>query len=316
MQNLIREMSMYHVYFAPRGKERLLLLGEQLSQRHLSFADRLIGIVGDAGSGKSSVIKGLLPGLELVNDDDGINSLKIMQVRDLDRTFDAGTYHIDMRFQLAFTQMHEIVDFVREALRKNRRLVIEHFDQLYPFLKINADLMIGVGEEILVTRPNIFGPLPKDIYDIVFTSVKYRRMAHTAEDITTLLLTTEFGQQMGSWRHSEVRHGFVLTSKQNPNIDLQALERRVSDKIAEALPVNYYDEGHIKIGDDLQPCTSPRIHLTNTADIEEFQLMPEFVYDERAEDYSLVGLIGEKRWDIHDLNKLDNSNLHHKRDKK
>ena len=304
MQNLIREMSMYHVYFAPRGKERLLLLGEQLSQRHLSFADRLIGIVGDAGSGKSSVIKGLLPGLELVNDDDGINPLKIMQVRDLDRTFDSSTYHIDMRFQLAFTQMHEIVGFVREALRKNRRLVVEHFDQLYPFLKINADLIIGVGEEILVTRPNIFGPLPKDIYDIVFTSVKYRRMAHTAEDITTMLLATEFDQEMNSWRNADVRRGFVLIFKQNPNINLHELERRVQEKIAERLPVNYYDEDHIRIGDDLQPCTSPRIHLSNTGDIEEFHLMPEFVYDERANDYSLVGLIGEKRWDINDLNRL------------
>lgn len=304
MQNIIREMSMYHVYFAPRGKERLLLLGEQLSQRHLGFADRLIGIVGDAGSGKSSVIKGLLPGLELVNDDDGINAMKIMQVRDLDKTFDAGTYHIDMRFQLAFTQMHEIVDFVREALRKNRRLVVEHFDQLYPFLKINADLIIGIGEEILVTRPNIFGPLPKDIYDIVFTSVKYRRMAHTAEDITTMILTAEFGQDMHNWRNSEVRRGFVLMFNQKPNIDLHKLECRVQEKMKEGLPVNYYDEGHIKIGDDLQPCTSPRIHLTNTADIEEFHLMPELVYDERADAYSLVGLIGEKRWDIHDLNRL------------
>ena len=304
MQNLIREMSMYHVYFAPRGKERLLLLGEQLSQRHLSFADRLIGIVGDAGSGKSSVIKGLLPGLELVNDDDGINPMKIMQVRDLDRTFDAGTFHIDMRFQSAFTQMHEIAGFVKEALRKNRRLVVEHFDQLYPFLKINADLIIGIGEEILVTRPNIFGPLPKDIYDIVFTSVKYRRMAHTAEDITAMILTNELGQKMDSFRNSDVRHGFVLIFKLRPAIDLHELERRVKEKIDEGLPVNYYDEGHIKIGNDLQPCTSPRIHVTNTADIEGFHLMPEFVYDERTNDYSMVGLIGEKRWDIHDLNRL------------
>ena len=305
MQNLIREMSMYHVYFAPRGKDRLLLLGEQLSQRHLSFADRLIGIVGDAGSGKSSVIKGLLPGLELVNDDDGINPLKIMQVRDLDRTFDASTYHIDMRFQSAFMQMHEIVSFVREAMRKNRRLVVEHFDQLYPFLKINADLMIGIGAEILVTRPNIFGPQPKDVYDIVFTSVKYRRMAHTAEDITTMLLTKEFGRISKTWRNSEVRHGFVLVFKQKPNINLHELERRVLEIIAERLPVNYYDESHIRIGDDLQSCSSPRIHLTNTGDIEEFHLMPEFIYDERADDYSLVGLIGEKRWDIKDLNKLN-----------
>lgn len=305
MQDLIREMSMYHVYFAPRGKERLLLLGEQLSQRHLSFTDRLIGIVGDAGSGKSSVINGLLPGLELVNDDDGINPMKIMQVRDLDRSFDAGTYHIDMRFQLAFTQMHEVVSFVKEAIKRNRRLVIEHFDQLYPFLGMNADLIIGIGEEILVTRPNIFGPLPKDIYDIVFTSVKYRRMAHTAEDLTTMLLSAEFGYDANNWTHSDVRRGFVLKFKEKPNINLAKLESMVNEKISKKLPVSYYDENHIKIGDSLQYCTSPRIHLTNTADVEEFQLMPEFMYDERADDYSLVGLIGEKRIDFSDLNRLN-----------
>ena len=304
MQDLIREMSMYHVYFAPRGKERLLLLGEQLSQRHLSFSDRLIGIVGDAGSGKSSVINGLLPGLELVNNDDGINPLKIMQVRDLDRTFDASTYHIDMRFQLAFTQMYEIVGFAKEALKRNRRLIIEHFDQIYPFLNMNADLIIGIGEEIVVTRPNIFGPLPKDIYDIVFTSVKYRRMAHTAEDITTMLLKTKFGYSSNNWSHSEVRRGFVLKFKQKPDIDLAKLEGMVNEKISEKLSVSYYDENHIKIGDDLQYCTSPRIHLANTADIDEFHLMPEFMYDERTDDYSLVGLIGEKRMDFSDLNRL------------
>ena len=304
MQDLIREMSMYHIYFAPRGRERLLLLGEQLSQRHMSYADRLIGIVGDAGSGKSSIIKGLLPGLELVNDDDGINPVKIMQIRDLDRTFEASTYHIDMRFQLAFMQMHEVVSFVKEAIQKNRRLVIEHFDQLYPFLKMNADLIIGVGEEILVTRPNIFGPLPRDVYDIVFTSVKFRRMAHTAEDLTTHILTSELGIKESSWRFSDVRRGFVLKFKEKPDLDIPALERRVNEEIAKGLPISYHDEEHISIGGVLHYCTSPRIHLMNTADVAEFQMMHEFVYDERAKDYSLVGLIGERRGDFSDLNKL------------
>jgi len=297
-------MSLYNIYFAPRGKERLLLLGEQLSQRHLSYADRLIGIVGDAGSGKSSIIKGLLPGLELVNDDDGINPMKIMQIRDLDRTFESSTYHIDMRFQLAFTQMYEVVDFVKEAVKRNRRVIIEHFDQLYPFLGMNADLIIGVGEEILVTRPNIFGPLPKDVYDIVFTSVKYRRMAHTAEDLTAHILITEYGIEEESWLFSDVRRGFVLKFKEKPDIDISEVSRRVNEEIAKGLPVCYYDEEHISIGGTLHYCTGPRVHMMNTSEISEFQLMPEFVFDERTGDYLLVGLIGEKRNDFRDLNKL------------
>ena len=93
-----------------------MFLGEQISQRHITFRDRLIGIVGDAGSGKSSLIKGMFPGLELSNDDDMLNPRKIMQVRSMfeDVSDSATTYHIDMRFQTAFTKMHEIVDFVNQ----------------------------------------------------------------------------------------------------------------------------------------------------------------------------------------------------------
>lgn len=45
-------------------------------------------------------------------------------------------------------------------------------------IKMNAEVLIGIGEEVIVTRPNIFGPLPKDIAEIVFKSIKLRRMAH------------------------------------------------------------------------------------------------------------------------------------------
>ena len=129
MRNIIHGAAFYSVYFAPRGRERLLFLGEQISQRHLTFEDRLIGIIGDAGSGKSSLIKGMFPGLELVNDDEGLNPHKVMQMRmQIQEHFDSiretTTFHLDMRFQTAFTQMHEIVTFVRDALEKGRRVII------------------------------------------------------------------------------------------------------------------------------------------------------------------------------------------------
>lgn len=47
MQNLLQEYSVSSQYFAPRGRERLMFLGEQIAQRHLQFNDRLIGIVGE-----------------------------------------------------------------------------------------------------------------------------------------------------------------------------------------------------------------------------------------------------------------------------
>ena len=53
------------IYFAPRGKERLIRLGNYLAQRYLDPDDRLIGFIGSSGMGKSLLIRGMFPGLEL-----------------------------------------------------------------------------------------------------------------------------------------------------------------------------------------------------------------------------------------------------------
>ena len=304
MKNIIHAAMFYSVYFAPRGRERLLFLGEQISHRHLSFDDRLIGIIGDAGSGKSSLIKGMFPGLELVNDDDRLDSHKIMQIRDnFEGLNEATTFHLDMRFQLAFTQMHEIIDFVRKALEKGRRVIIEHFDLLYPAFKLKADIMIGIGEEIIVTRPGVFGPLPRDIYDIVNSSLKYRKMVHSAEDITTMLLEREYGV-VHNWKNSDVRRGFVLVFNKKPKIDLMELENRVRSIIEQNIDVAYNDEHHIKFG-NYEPvkCNGPRIHISNTSEIENFRLLKDFRFDRLNNTYSLVGLVGFEAQDSEDLNK-------------
>ena len=304
MKNIINAAMYYSVYFAPRGRERLLFLGEQLSQRHLTFEDRLIGIIGDAGSGKSSLIKGMFPGLELVNDDERLDSHKVMQIKEqFDSINETTTFHLDMRFQLAFTQMHEIVSFVKKALDNGRRIIIEHFDLLYPSLKMNAGIMIGIGEEIIVTRPGVFGPLPKDIYEIVHSSLKYRKMVHTAEDIVTMLLEREY--RIGhSWRNSDVRRGFVLVFDEKPDLCLAELEKKASDIINRKLAVAYYDDDHIQFG-DYEPvkCNGPRIHVGNTEEIENFRLLTEFTYDSLNNTYSLVGHVGSGDFDTEDLNK-------------
>ena len=218
MRNLIQEYMVSSQYFAPRGRERLMFLGEQIAHRHLHYDDKLIGIVGDAGSGKSSLINGMFPGLELSNDDDAINPRKIMQVRNLMEDLpDAATYHLDMRFQMAFTQMYEIVDFVRNILEKKRRIVIEHFNLLYPALGLNADIIVGIGEEIIVTRPTIFGPIPESIYEIVHTSLTFRKMAHTAEEVVAQVLMNEFDVSIDDFYSSDIRNGFVLKFPKEPN---------------------------------------------------------------------------------------------------
>ena len=305
MRNLIQEYSVSSQYFAPRGKERLMFLGEQITQRHLNYNDRLIGIVGDSGSGKSSLIKGMFPGLELSNDDDVLNPRKIMQVRDLTEDLrDAASYHVDMRFQTAFTQMFEIVDFVQSLLLRKRRVIVEHFDLLYPALGKNADIIVGIGEEIIVTRPSIFGPQPKSIFEIVHKSLKYRKMAHTVEDITMEIMEDDFGIGKKHYFSSDIRKGFVLKFFQHYDLNLELLEKKILDKLSKHLSVSYYDEDHISIGEKIIECDGPRLHVSNTSEIINFSLVKRFVHDPKSNTWCLVGLIDNNSDDLENRNTL------------
>ena len=108
----------YATYFAPRGKKRMQSLGNQVSQRYLLPTDKLIGVIGDAGSGKSLFIKGMFPGLELTNDDDGINTRPCPLMRDYGRSrFTAHSYHLDARFELAFHQVYELVEAIQKLMK-------------------------------------------------------------------------------------------------------------------------------------------------------------------------------------------------------
>jgi hypothetical protein len=300
-----QEALMYAVYFAPRGKTRLLQLGYQLGQRHLSPLDKLIGVIGDAGAGKSLLIRGIFPGLELTNDDSGINvrPLPLMEHAEEER-FTYHTYHLDLRFELAFTPLYRLAEAVRSAVANGCRVVVEHFELLYPALKMNAEILIGIGEEVIVTRPNVFGPLPSDIAGIVFKSLRYRRMAHTAEDLTGLILNRE-GFYTGPLAHADVKHGFVLEFTQKPDFEPVEVERKVLQLIRDGATVSYYDDQHISIGDCKIICTGPRIHLRNATEIENFHLIHEFEYDPLSGIYLLVGLVGtDYPVNLNDLNDL------------
>jgi tRNA A37 threonylcarbamoyladenosine biosynthesis protein TsaE len=304
--NTMHDSLMCAVYFAPRGKERLLNLGHQIAQRYLSPSDRLIGLIGDSGAGKSLLINGMFPGLELSNDDEGINVRPLPLIKSCESDcFRSHTYHIDARFELAFTQMHVIVNAVKEAVEAGKRVVVEHFDQLSPYLDMNAEMLIGIGEEVIITRPNIFGPKPKEIAEVVFNSIKYRKMAHTAEDLVTKVLREEMGPAT-HFVHSDVRHGFVLESSLKPNIDIIKVEKKVLEYIDAAMDVQCEDEAHILIdGCGRMHCTGPRIHVKNTSEILNFELVKEFKYNPILKTYALVGLVGNERAkDLSDLNTL------------
>lgn len=295
----------YSIYFAPRGVVRMTQMGQIIAGRHLSPFDRLIGIVGEAGSGKSMLVKGMFPGLETTNDDNGVNvrPLPILSVDEDDGGFfSPHTYHMDMRFESAFTQMGVLAEAVKAALRKGKRVVVEHFDLLRPFIPFNAELIIGVGEELLVTRPNIFGPEPEDVARIVFSSVKYRKMAHTAEDISEGQLRQ---QTQLKYKHGDVRRGFVLEFDEKPELDIQAIEDHVNRRIQQNLSVSFHDENHIMIGDLLHFCTGPRMHVRTTGEIEGFRMLPDVRYDPMSGRYLLVGLVGDKaEGDSNDLNRI------------
>ena len=285
----------------------MYILGQQISERYLSPLDRLIGVIGDSGAGKSSIIKGMFPGLELTNDDDGVNVRPLPLLKNIDRGFFAShTYHVDIRFEMAFTQLHTLADAVRQALGHGKRVIVEHFDLLYPVLGMNADVILGVGGEVIVVRPNIFGPLPREVVDVVVKTLRFRKMAHTAEDIVQRTLLKDYGAIL-PFGHRDVHNGFVLEYPVELDIDLAELEAKVKDMIDEGVPVSYCDEGHIRLGEDTWECTGPRIHVRNTEDIENFRLVKEYKHDSKTKTYLIIGLVGPAMEDLDGLAVLTNA---------
>lgn len=288
-------------YFAPRGHQRMYALGMQLAQLYLSPFDKLIGIIGEAGSGKSALLRGMFPGLELTNDDDGVY-VRPLPILDQDGGyFSPHTYHLDIRFENGFTQMSVLADAISEALHNGKRVIVEHFDLIYPLLGFNANLLIGVGEQILLARPTIFGPEPQDIREKVYDSLPYRLMAHTAEDLCELCMPAE---DMARCGHDDVKHGFVITfSETKPNFDIPDIEKKVNEMIAANLPVTYLDNNHISIDGRVHFCTGPRIHVSHTGQIQNFHLLHHFIYDRFSRRYLLVGCVGQNA--EKNLQKLD-----------
>lgn len=281
-------------YFAPRGHHRMYSLGMQLAQLYLSPFDKLIGIIGEAGSGKSALIRGMFPGLELTNDDDGVyvRPLPLLEQDSQMGFFAPHTYHVDIRFENGFTQMSVLADAITQALSSGKRVIVEHFDLIYPLLGFNANLLIGVGEQVQIARPTLFGPEPQEIRQVAYEGLLYRLMAHTAEDLCEFCMPKEEYARCG---HDDVRHGFVITFQDTePNLDIPELERQVNAMIQQNLDITYVDNSHVSIGGNLHSCSGPRIHVSRTGQIQNFHLLHHFVYDRFNHRYLLVGCVGEQ----------------------
>jgi tRNA A37 threonylcarbamoyladenosine biosynthesis protein TsaE len=289
------ETLLYSFYYAPRGRPRMYNLGTQLAQRYLQPTDLIIGIIGAEGAGKSTLIKGLFPGLELTNDDDGVN-VKTAPIYDFtpDNYFAAHTFHLDLRYELAFHQPFEIIEAVNLAVSNGRRVIMEHFDLIYDQLGYNAQIIFGIGEEVIVTRPTLFGPFPAEIKKHVDKTAIYRRMAHSAEDITSYILMRDYNYTQKVF-HSDIKHGFVIKFIEQPYIDIQELEAKVSKAIASNLAIEHGGPDKVRIGEWEMVCTGSRTHVKNTSEITNFRLWQEYIYEPILQEYLLVGLIGPRK---------------------
>ncbi len=288
------ETLLYAVYYAPRGRPRLYVLGRQLADRYLRPNDLLIGIIGPEGSGKSTLIRGLFPGLELTNDDDGVN-VKNALIFDFQPGdfFAPHTFHLDIRYELAFRQPYEIVDAINLALSDGRRVVIEHFDLVHKGLGRNAQMLFGLGEEVIVARPTVFGPFPHAIKTVVERTTKYRRMAHSAEDIASYILATDYNYTRPVL-HSDVKHGFVIKFPEAPNIDIDELESKINAVIAANVPIGGIGKDRLRIGDWEMYCTGTRTHCKTSGENEDFRLLKKYLCDSIEEYYMLIGMVGKK----------------------
>ena len=63
--NVRHECNLYNFFYAPRGNRRMMELGKKIAQMYLNPFDRIIGIIGAKDSGKSMMIKGMFPGIQV-----------------------------------------------------------------------------------------------------------------------------------------------------------------------------------------------------------------------------------------------------------
>ena len=246
----------------------------------------------------------MFPGIQMVESDDEFDILNMPLLNAEDVGFyTPRTFHVDVRSARKYVSLEEIAKAVHNVIGMNKRVIVEHFEILYPVLKRNADLLIGIGEEVIVTRPSLFGPLPDNIANVVFDSLIYRKMAHSAEDLFGYCVKDI---ERPKCIRSDIKHGFMLNYTEKPSFDLAEIEERMLDLIHQDLPIKPYDEEHIQIGDYIMECTGPLLHVESTGQIEDFSLVKEYYYEPKFHLYAVAGTVGHKHEETEKDEELNN----------
>ncbi len=126
-------------------------------------------------------------------------------------------------------------------------------------------------------------------------------MIHSAEEICSLLLEEQGVPD--TYRHDDVRRGFIFSFAQKPDIDLEALDRDANKMIEEDIPIWFRDEEHISIGPHIRTCSGPRMHVKSTGEIQKITINKELLQEPITDRYLLVCIVGEHGQNrINDLN--------------
>ena len=236
----------------------------------------------------------MFPGLQLTNDDEGVNvrPLPILEAGEERGFYTPHTYHLDIRFETGFTQPHILADAIMNAISLGRRVVVEHFDLIYPLLPRNADLMIGVGEQISHRQAD----------DVRAGAVRIQRdrvqIAAVPPDgaYGGGSVRNAHGSGSGdSCRHDDIHHGFILDFQDRlPQIDLFDLAMRVNADIAANLPVEYSDETHISVGGHRHECSGPRTHVSSTGRFAASACTMRSCTNLQQNRYLMIGFVGDE----------------------
>ena len=165
---------------------------------------------------------------------------------------------------------------------------MEHFDLLYPTLKMNAHVLVGIGQEVIIARRAFSAPSGRD-QAVVFKSL-HPEDGPSAEDVPSISLK--------GWAYRR-RKGTAMSAAALSSItasglaELALAERAGQGDDRPGSTINPAGNRKITIGEMSLHCTGPR-HVRSTGEIKNFRLGKEYLRDPLTGIYSIVGKVGNE----------------------